>query len=467
MQESLRIGISELAYCDFAIHSQSLFFAKKCKTVDSNGISSSSLKIGRDLSRSRTFSRDEEIGTPKIVRLLWLQVAGIRHAHRSHPPTTVNRYPIQYIHSHAMDISSSSSSGGDRNNRPLKRPKLLNDSKMVGQQQRTQQEHPMVPVPDAIRIVLRETARVLLTPNAKPQPSIQIRSDAPSSEIFGKVLDEEVRMKEPGYPPYNASIMDGYAIRTSEHSANKGGEDDTWTHHVVDRVYAGDEQGPKSAGADAVALPSAYYITTGAVVPDTYDCVVPIEECLVSVEDQQKIRIHPSATIAPNTWIRPIGCDIPTGSVVLPKGHMMDPVALGLLQQSGADSIYVKRPLVVGVLSTGNELILGSKDDVTHTGKIPDVNRPILLNMLSTLGNYCQPRDLGNERDDDVQAMARTIDHALEKCDVIITTGGISMGETDIVERVLVDHCGGTLHLGRMHMKPGKILGNNFLVCLR
>jgi molybdopterin biosynthesis enzyme len=371
-----------------------------------------------------------------------------------------DRWTHRFIHSFifillltGMDIPSSSS--GDKNSRPLKRAKRSNDNKKMGQQQ-----HPMVPVPDAIRVVLRETARVLLTPKAKPEPSFRISSDAPSSEIFGKVLDEDVRMEEPGYPSYNASIMDGYALRTSDYASSNrppsdSSENTSWTHSVVDKVYAGDEQGPKSADGGTGGLPSAYYITTGAVIPETYDCVVPIEECLVS-EDRQNIKIQPSAATEPNKWIRPIGCDIPAGSVVLPRGHEMDPVALGLLKQSGAPSISVKRRLVVGILSTGNELILGSKDDATQPGKIPDVNRPILLNLLSTFGNYCDPLDLGNERDDNVQAMARTIDGALEKCDVIITTGGISMGETDIMEHVLVEHCGGTLHFGRMHMKPGK-----------
>ena len=339
--------------------------------------------------------------------------------------------------------------------RPQRRQRIEKDKKMAEQQE----QHPMVSVPDAIRTVLRETARVLLTPKTKPEPSVTIQPDAPSSEIFGKVLNGDVRMKEPGYPPYNASIMDGYAIRTSEfRTTPHGGSEKAWTHHVIDKVYAGDEQAPKPAAVGSTAdLPPAYYITTGAVVPDTYDCVVPIEQCVVSV-DKQMIQIQASATIATNTWIRPIGCDISAGSIVLPKGHTMDPVALGLLKQSGADSIVVKRPLIIGVLSTGNELILGSKDDVTKPGMIPDVNRPILLSMLATFGSHCQPVDLGNERDDDVHAMARTIDQALDKCDVIITTGGISMGETDIVEKVLVEHCGGKHHFGRMHMKPGTMI---------
>jgi molybdopterin biosynthesis enzyme len=313
----------------------------------------------------------------------------------------------------------------------------------------TTEEHPMVPVPEAIRTVLRETARIVMTPNAKTDPTLKLSPFEAPEKSIGLVLDEDVIMGEPGYPPYNASIMDGYAIRTSEAVSS---DHQTWTHHVLDRIYAGDEQLPKLAVSENSGLPPAYYITTGAVVPDGYNCVVPIEEIEVSNE-KDKIRILPSATIKPNTWIRPIGCDIPANSVVLPKGATIDPVALGLIKQSGVEFVTIKRPLVVGVLSTGNELI--GTNNTSQSGMIPDVNRPILLNLLSTFGDFCQPLDLGNERDDDIQAMARTIDKALEKCDVIITTGGISMGESDIVEQVLVDHSAGTLHFGRLHMKPG------------
>lgn len=262
-------------------------------------------------------------------------------------------------------------------------------------------------------------------------------------------------MKEPGYPPYNASIMDGYAIRTKDvYWGSEKSSSSSWTHHVFDRIYAGDEQAPKLEDSSCSgSLPPAYYITTGAVVPDGFDCVVPIEEIVVS-ENNDKIRILPSAKIESATWIRPIGCDISVGSVVLSKGDAIDPVALGLIKQLGVDSVSIHRPLTIGVLSTGNELIVDGTD-TNGSGKIPDVNRPILLFLLSSFGSYCQPLDLGNERDDDVLAMAKTIDSALEVCDVIVTTGGISMGETDIVEKVLVEHCRGSLHFGRMHMKPG------------
>lgn len=313
----------------------------------------------------------------------------------------------------------------------------------------------MIPVPEAIRIVLRETGRILLDNDSKGITETQtILSDAPWSDILGSVLHEDVIMAEPGYPGYNASVMDGYCIRSTEVDASNA-TGSAFTHRVVDKVYAGDESAPTKDSISDSTLPVAYYITTGAVVPESFDCVVPIEECHLST-DKKYVQIQSSAVIQQNKWIRPIGCDIPAGSVVLPRGQQIDPVALGLLKQSGAQSLNVKKKINVGVLSTGNELILGSATNANQHGKIPDVNRPILLSVLDSFG-IANVVDLGTERDDDVLALARTIDSALERLDVIITTGGISMGETDIVEDVLVNHCGGSLHFGRMHMKPGTI----------
>jgi molybdenum cofactor synthesis domain-containing protein len=332
--------------------------------------------------------------------------------------------------------------------------------------------YPMIPVQDAIRTVMRETARILLNDKkANPTELISL-SSTPLSTLLNCTLDEEVLMAEPGYPPYNASIMDGYAIRTGEHfttqDAMLADTNNSWTHRVVDNVYAGDcdkkpptalHQGEKKN--DTIPSAYAYYITTGAVVPESCNCVVPIEECLVS-SCTTKIRIQPSANLKHHQWIRPVGCDISPSTVVLPKGHNIDPIAIGLAKQSGVEYIKVKRRTRVGVMSTGNELIIKTNDDnpVGHTqkGKIPDVNRPVLLSILATslFQNICEPIDLGMVRDDDVDAMVETFEAALERCDVIITTGGVSMGQTDIIEHVLVDRCGGNLHFGRMHMKPGK-----------
>jgi molybdenum cofactor synthesis domain-containing protein len=333
-------------------------------------------------------------------------------------------------------------------------------------------DHPMIPVPNALRIVLEETAKIVWK-NEKPN-TVTLPARSPWSTLLHSVLAANVVMEEPGYPNYDASIMDGYAIWVAPNEVADDGnirelpdETSAWTHRIVDKVYAGShEECSKIAtaqdvdGKDAtLLLPVAVYITTGAMVPQHCNCVVPIEDCQVSNDDKYlRITAATLATLKPQTWIRPMGCDIPSGSMVLPKGHILDPVAIGLIHQSGVETIQVQRRIQVGVLSTGNELIADPNITTANIAKgmIPDVNRPILLSLLSTYGNCCNPIDLGMVRDDSVEDMTKTVRNAIQQCDIIITTGGVSMGEMDIVEHVLVEKCGGSLHFGRMNMKPGK-----------
>ncbi|CAB9517918.1 Molybdenum cofactor biosynthesis protein [Seminavis robusta] len=323
------------------------------------------------------------------------------------------------------------------------------------------QPHPMIPVPEAIRRVLEETAKTILSSNASDSYDM-ISSQASASELLGRIVAEDLLMREPGYPPYRASIMDGYVIRSDEYKPKEDGTDQQWTHQVSGRVHAGPSTNP--AAPDSSSLPSAVYVTTGARIPDSYDCVVPIE-LIDESADKANITISSKASVEPKKWIRNVGCDIEAGSVVIPAGSCIHPVSLGLLQQSGQTAIKVIRKTKVGVLSTGNELLVSTDSwsnqqengGLIQTGQIPDVNKPILLSLLSSLGsNSCEPVDLGMERDDDIDSMTRTIERALQTCDFILTTGGISMGETDIVEDVLVGRLGGKLHFGRLNMKPGK-----------
>jgi molybdenum cofactor synthesis domain-containing protein len=318
--------------------------------------------------------------------------------------------------------------------------------------------HPMVPVPDALRTVLYQTAKVLLHQQQQQPPAeCVINVNSPWQQLLGKTVASDVIMPAPGYPPYQASIMDGYAIQSKIITANatSSGTNTAVTRFtVVDKVHAGD--GAKTStwlgSSERDGLPVAVYVTTGAVIPQGLDCVIPMED--IRKTDNDTIEVSATATIQTGAWIRKVGCDMEEGMVVVPAGYVLDPVGLGLIKQSGVESVHVRKPLQVGVLSTGNELIRHSEDG-NQVGRIPDVNRPILLSLVSTFGT-CTPVDLGIERDDDVESLTNTILAAFDTCDVIITTGGISMGEADIVEQVLVERLGGTLHFGRMHMKPGK-----------
>eukprot|EP00571_Detonula_confervacea_P011010 CAMPEP_0172305330 /NCGR_PEP_ID=MMETSP1058-20130122/6646_1 /TAXON_ID=83371 /ORGANISM="Detonula confervacea, Strain CCMP 353" /LENGTH=732 /DNA_ID=CAMNT_0013016895 /DNA_START=24 /DNA_END=2218 /DNA_ORIENTATION=+ len=350
---------------------------------------------------------------------------------------------------------------------------------------------PMIPVPQALETVLTETAKSLWFKRQQRNDDKPSSAALPSHErLLGRISTSDIKAPSPGYPNHNASIMDGYAVKTSDlvqprdvYSAMDQERKDEYMLDfvIVGKVYAGDDDGDDDDTNDASYPDSnhrtAIYVTTGAVVPTGYDAVIPIEDTASASSngDNQLHKMHISSSriesvlssTKPMTWIRPIGCDIPPEYVVLSKGETIQPVHMALLAQVGVslDEVHVKKLPRVGVLSTGNELLASSNmssGSQQPQGKIPDVNRPMLLSQLSTYGN-CIPIDLGIVTDDDgYKSIARRLDNLLwatsevEGIDVLITTGGISMGEKDIMEQVFVEGMGGQVHFGRMNMKPGK-----------
>ena len=319
----------------------------------------------------------------------------------------------------------------------------------------------MVPVPEALETVLIQTAKCLWLH--------QSCSDMTSTPMVGQISASDIHAPYPGYPNYNSSIMDGYAVRTRDVVEMKRlyedmNENESFSMSFIleGKVFAGDKM-PSSSSSSNAPLPSAVYVTTGAVVPNGYDAVIPVEDTETYSEDNiSRMRIIDSkvasvlATTKQWTWIRPIGCDIAPDTIVLGEGETIQPVHMALLAQCGVNKLPVKCLPRVGVLSTGNELSISA--DQCQGGKIPDANRPLLLSQLSTYGN-CKPHDLGMVSDDDsIEVLSDKLKTALwsDGIDILISTGGISMGEKDNMEQVFVEGLGGKVHFGRMNMKPGK-----------
>ncbi|KAL7520279.1 hypothetical protein ACHAWX_005013 [Stephanocyclus meneghinianus] len=341
---------------------------------------------------------------------------------------------------------------------------------------------PMVPVPAALETVLKEAATLLWFRHQNGSSSKGIL--CPPSELVGRISAVDVTAPHPGYPNHNSSIMDGYAIKTSDlNGFNNNNKRSTQENDqsepsldfvLVGKVYAGDEQ---TVAPFERNHRTAVYVTTGAVIPDGYDAVVPVEETYIVESSHERPKMHIISSkvqsvlnTKPWTWIRTVGCDIPPNSMVLSKGERIQPVHLALITQVGIsqDDVKVKELIRVGVLSTGNELTPSGSCKNSTIGKIPDVNRPLLLAQLSTYRN-CEAVDLGIVTDDEGRdIISKRLNKALwdqdgimegstrESVDVLITTGGISMGEKDIMEQVLVQGLGGKVHFGRMNMKPGK-----------
>lgn len=329
----------------------------------------------------------------------------------------------------------------------------------------------MVPVPEALETVLTETAKSLWFQSGSASTQVAV-----SSGLVGQISATDIRVPFPGYPNYNSSIMDGYAVKTSDLVEMKKLYDDmdekergnfSMDFVLEGKVFAGDSNTASISCNDKndngnASHPKAVYVTTGAVVPNEFDAVIPVEDTeenetghICIIEDKVASVL---ATTKPWTWIRPIGCDIAADSIVLSKGEKIQPVHMALLAQCGVNQIPVKSLPKVGILSTGNELLLSADKDQCQSGKIPDANRPLLLSQLASYGN-CIPHDLGIISDDDsIEMLTDKLKKVLwnDDIDVIISTGGISMGEKDNMEQLFVEGMGGKVHFGRMNMKPGK-----------
>ncbi|EEY60213.1 gephyrin-like protein [Phytophthora infestans T30-4] len=232
--------------------------------------------------------------------------------------------------------------------------------------------------------------------------------------------------------------MDGYAVVAV---------DGVGTFPVVERIAAGDMP------SKALKPGQVSYITTGSPVPDGADAVVKIEDTSSvegSVRHEREVAVNILKAVNAGQNIRPIGSDISPGEVLVDAHEVVSAAEIGLLATAGITEVVAHRKPVAGVLSTGSELV-EAFEGTTTPGKIRDSNRPMLLALLSGWG--AKTLNLG-VCSDKKQALKDTILKALEEVDVLITSGGVSMGEHDLIKPLLEEM--GTVHFGRLLMKPGK-----------
>uniref|UniRef100_A0A667Y456 Gephyrin n=1 Tax=Myripristis murdjan TaxID=586833 RepID=A0A667Y456_9TELE len=194
-------------------------------------------------------------------------------------------------------------------------------------------------------------------------------------------------------------------------------------------------------------------VTTGAPIPCGADAVVQVEdtELLRESEDgTEELEVRIMVQARPGQDIRPIGHDIRRGECVLAKGTHMGPSEIGLLATVGVTEVSVHKFPVVAVMSTGNEL-LNPEDDL-HPGKIRDSNRSTLLATIQEHGYPTINLGIVGDNPDDLLS---ALHEGISRADVIITSGGVSMGEKDYLKQVLDIDLHAQIHFGRVFMKPG------------
>ncbi|MEN9366040.1 MAG: hypothetical protein RL489_398 [Pseudomonadota bacterium] len=259
------------------------------------------------------------------------------------------------------------------------------------------------------------------------------RETLPLRQALGRVLAEDV-ISPIDVPAHDNSAMDGYTFAGS--ALADGAET---VLRVAATVHAGDVPTMTTAPGDCVR------IMTGAVMPPGLDTVVPQELCRL---DGGSIHIAPGTLRAgDNRRLR--GEDLSRGRPAVAAGRRLRPADLGLIASLGIAEVAVVRRLRVALFSTGNELrTLGQPLDA---GCIYDSNRYSLMGALERLD--VEVIDLGLVRDDP-EALAATLDEAIARADVVLTSGGVSVGDADFTKDLLARR--GEIAFWKVAMRPGR-----------
>lgn len=256
---------------------------------------------------------------------------------------------------------------------------------------------------------------------------------APSAAI-GRVLAGDV-VAPRSHPPYANSAVDGYGFAAK-------------TLPEADIIELPLTPGRAAAGAPfrgTVPDSHALRILTGAKMPDGIDTVVLEEDCTITPD-----RIAFRKGLKPGANVRPEGEDIKAGDVVLTQGTRLRAQEAAVMASTGVAEVSVYKPLRVGVLSTGDEVVTTG---TANASQIYDANRPMLLAQIADWGY--QPVDLGHAKDDP-EVVRSALDAAAQQADIILTSGGASAGDEDHISAVLAES--GGLQTWRIAVKPGRPL---------
>jgi len=273
---------------------------------------------------------------------------------------------------------------------------------------------------------------------ARPVADVQ---EVPTLEASGRVLARAQRSTM-DVPPLDNSAMDGYAVRIG----------DGLRLRVAQRIMAGSVGRPLEPG-------TAARIFTGAPIPPGADAVVMQEHCTV---DGDRVTINRSPQ--PGQWIRRVAADIRKGAEILPAGKRLAPQDTGLAASVGIRALPVYRKLRLGLFFTGDELVMPGEP--LAPGRIYNSNRFTLRGLAEA--HDCELHDYGIVPDS-LEATREVLRRAARECDVVVTSGGVSVGEADFVKPAV--EAEGQLLMWRIAMKPGRplafgSLGSSFFIGL-
>lgn len=330
------------------------------------------------------------------------------HGHHSHHHHHTHQHNAPHHHHHTHESNASKADVSRICRRPRKSP------------------YPMISVAEATDIIMGKVWQC--TPKTVKM-----------EDSLGYVLAEDIQAQDP-LPPFPASIKDGYAIIASDGAGLR-------------KV-----KGSSTAGCKleeyVVTSGECIRVNTGAPVPPGADAVIQVEDTTLTQEaDDGRIELEIEILKTPSVGqdIRPTGCDIATGQTILTKGTLLGPSEVGLLATVGVTEVMVVNMPTVAILSTGNEL--QEPGMPLNKGHIRDSNKTTLLSLLKQ--HNFPVIDAGIAKDDPT-TLLQALKSAFSQADVLVTTGGVSMGERDILRPVLLSDFQAEIHFAQVFMKPGK-----------
>ncbi|KAF3803192.1 Gephyrin [Colletotrichum gloeosporioides] len=356
----------------------------------------------------------------------------------SHSHSHTHDHGHSHGHSHGNDHKHGHSHGHGhgslvRHTKPGDNP-LSNDPSLGPSRRYRESPYPMLEVDDALRLIQDFT------------PEAEIVTSLVDVKIVNSVLAEDVTARE-NVPAFRASIVDGYAVVVPKDGNMKG----VFPVTAVSHAAPGEA---KTLKEGEIAR-----ITTGAPLPPGANSVIMVEDTILkskTADDKEEKEVEILAEgVKPGENIREIGSDVQEGDLILKKGEQISGVGgeIGLLASVGvAEAKTYKRP-VVGILSTGDEIIEPDRPGGLRLGEVRDTNRITLMSAARQWG--FDVVDLGIARDKP-GSLEENLREGLRRSDLLITTGGVSMGELDLLKPTIERSLGGTIHFGRVAMKPGK-----------
>lgn len=244
-------------------------------------------------------------------------------------------------------------------------------------------------------------------------------------------------------PYYNRSAVDGYAVISNDVLSSSIANPTRLK--IIQELFA--DSSPNKV--EPLINGTASVVYTGAPIPSNADAVVMLED--TKVEEPSLVSIH--KPVAPFQNVSRKGEDFEKGSVVIEKGAFIRPWHIAALLSVGQKIINVQREIRVGVLSTGNEL-----KDLNQESKklVINTTKPLLVSLIEE--EFCKPVDMGIVQDQ-MEAIRTGISEGLQNCDILITTGGTSVGQTDLVSDSICAIEGSKILFHGVRMRPGRPTG--------